>query len=134
MPFPFSSIKISNKKQKNKCSHRILSVYHSFFCFASYIFDFYCPIKKIAIEIDGSQHYTDEAIEYDKTRTNRLRKYGIEVIRFTNLDIKKHFIEVCDYIENILRDTSDKKNPQSPDGASPLVKGAKEPVSRHKWR
>lgn len=80
----------------------------------NYILDFYCPIKKIAIEIDGSQHYTDEAIEYDKNRTNRLRKYGIEVIRFTNLEIKKHFIEVCEYIENILKYAPDRKNPQSP--------------------
>ena len=32
----------------------------------NYIVDFYCPRKRIAIEIDGSQHYTEGGIMYDK--------------------------------------------------------------------
>ncbi len=30
------------------------------------ILDFYCPEKKIGIEIDESQYYTKEGIEYDR--------------------------------------------------------------------
>ena len=28
----------------------------------NYILDFYCPEKKIGIEIDGSQHYTEDGL------------------------------------------------------------------------
>ena len=33
-----------------------------------YIVDFYCASAKIAIELDGSQHYTDEGRVYDEER------------------------------------------------------------------
>ena len=33
-----------------------------------YIADFYCPKAKLVIEVDGGQHLTPEAIEYDKVR------------------------------------------------------------------
>jgi len=39
----------------------------------SYILDFYCGAAKLAVELDGSQHYESEAIEYDKTRTRSMR-------------------------------------------------------------
>ncbi len=32
----------------------------------NYIVDFYCASSKLVIELDGSQHYSDEALEYDK--------------------------------------------------------------------
>ena len=35
-----------------------------------YIVDFYCSEKKLVIEIDGDSHFTDEAIKYDKIRTD----------------------------------------------------------------
>ena len=38
----------------------------------SYILDFYCGAVKLTVELDGSQHYESEAIEYDKTRTRFL--------------------------------------------------------------
>ena len=75
----------------------------------NYILDFYCPEKKIGIEIDGSQHYTEKGIEYDKRRERILNLYKIKIIRFTNEKIRKHFIEVCEYIENILTNTENKK-------------------------
>ena len=34
-----------------------------------YVVDFYCPTKRLAIELDGDSHFTDEAIEYDRERT-----------------------------------------------------------------
>jgi len=52
-----------------------------------YIVDFYCPPKKLVIEIDGSQHFTKENKEYDKVRTEFLKGLNIKVIRFTNLEV-----------------------------------------------
>jgi len=50
----------------------------------NYIVDFYCPLEKLTVELDGGQHYTEEAENYDEQRTTFLNKLGIRVIRFTN--------------------------------------------------
>ena len=64
----------------------------------SYIVDFYCASAKLVIEIDGGQHYSQEALEYDQRRTEVIEKYGLKVIRFTNTDINKYFEGVCSKI------------------------------------
>ncbi|MBU3982046.1 MAG: DUF559 domain-containing protein, partial [Proteobacteria bacterium] len=38
----------------------------------SYILDFYCPFEKLAIELDGDTHFTDEAIAHDMKRTSMI--------------------------------------------------------------
>ena len=68
----------------------------------SYIVDFYCPKKKLVIELDGNQHYTIDGIEYDKIRTNVLEAYNLNVIRFTNSEIRYKFKEVCEYLDSKL--------------------------------
>ena len=60
-----------------------------------YILDFYCSKAKLAIEIDGGQHYIAQTREYDRKRTNDLNQQGIMVLRFTNHDIDVHFDTVC---------------------------------------
>ena len=47
-----------------------------------YILDFYCPEKKLAIEVDGGQHSEDNQMVYDQNRTAILEKDGIRVLRF----------------------------------------------------
>ena len=56
----------------------------------NYIVDFYAPSIKLAIEIDGSQHYEDSNIVSDNLRTEKLNSLGITVIRFSNADIDKN--------------------------------------------
>ena len=64
-----------------------------------YIVDFYCYKAKLAIEIDGAQHYSDGGKEYDEQRTEYLEKqFGVRVIRFTNLEIQQRFEGVCNKI------------------------------------
>lgn len=53
----------------------------------SYIVDFYCIEKKFAIEIDGSQHFEETAVLYDKQRTQFLEAQGCTMIRFPNNEI-----------------------------------------------
>ena len=67
--------------------------------FDDYIVDFYCPQAKLVIEIDGSQHFEEEAELYDKKRTEFLNSLGISVIRYTNKDIHTRFSEVCEDID-----------------------------------
>jgi very-short-patch-repair endonuclease len=52
-----------------------------------YIVDFLCPRAKLVVEVDGSQHLSDEAIEYDGTRDEYLNGLGLRVLRFTNSDV-----------------------------------------------
>jgi len=52
-----------------------------------YIVDFYCPEKKLVIEIDGPQHFTKENKEYDKIRSDYFEGLNIKVLRFTNLEV-----------------------------------------------
>ena len=64
-----------------------------------YIVDFFCKECSLAIELDGSQHYEDEAIAYDHERTAYLNGLGITVLRFTNNDVNSNFGEVCRAID-----------------------------------
>lgn len=68
-----------------------------------FIADFYCPLAKLVIELDGSQHYSDYGKTYDQWRSGIIEKNGILVLRFSNLDIRKHFDGVCWMIDDITR-------------------------------
>ena len=54
---------------------------------APYILDFYCHEIGLVIELDGSQHGTDDAIEYDVERTKFLEAVGLTVVRYWNHDV-----------------------------------------------
>jgi len=60
-----------------------------------YILDFYCAEAKIAIELDGSQHYEPDGKAKDKERDAYLNNRGIKVIRYTNIEINRNFDGVC---------------------------------------
>ena len=66
----------------------------------NYIVDFYCYKAKLVIELDGSQHYDPQKEIYDRKRTADLNKHGIQVLRFTNLDIRRNFYNVCQTIHD----------------------------------
>ena len=70
--------------------------------FGNYILDFYCAEAKVAIELDGSQHYEQEAKRKDAERDNFLLEQGITVLRYTNLEINSNFDGVCIDILNYL--------------------------------
>jgi len=67
-----------------------------------YILDFYCPSEKLAIELDGAPHFTEEGRKRDEVRTRYINSLNISVIRFENVrvfedpegvleEIKKYF-------------------------------------------
>ncbi|HDL65301.1 MAG TPA: endonuclease domain-containing protein [Proteobacteria bacterium] len=49
-----------------------------------YIVDFYCPEKRLVIELDGGGHAEDEQKQSDKKRDEWLKQKGISVFRFWN--------------------------------------------------
>ena len=64
-----------------------------------YILDFYCPKVRLAVELDGSQHYEEGQKQYDEKRTEKLKKLGIFVLRFTNKEVDVNFRGVCARID-----------------------------------
>ncbi|HTF98966.1 MAG TPA: endonuclease domain-containing protein [Nitrospirota bacterium] len=76
-----------------------------------FILDFYSPEYKLAIESDGGQHYSDEELTKDRTRSRALGTYGIRILRFSNRDILMNIEGVC---EIILRTVAQPAKPPSP--------------------
>lgn len=67
----------------------------------NFILDFYCPKKKLAIELDGSQHYKRKT--YDAYRSRKLAERGIRVLRFWNNEVLNSLQEVVERIVVELR-------------------------------
>ena len=61
-----------------------------------YIVDFYCPEKKLIVEIDGWRHKENET--YDNDRTTYLESLGLKILRFWNNEILLQFDAVMDQI------------------------------------
>ena len=70
----------------------------------NYVLDFYCPKAKLAVELDGSQHYEEKQHQYDAKRTEKLQRLGGMVLRFTNREIDKQFEAVCSYIDMLVKE------------------------------
>ena len=89
----------NSTEQENVLWYRLLRKHQLSFTrqkpVGNYIVDFLCPSKKLVIEIDGSQHYTDEGMEYDRLRTAYLEGLGLCVLRFSNKEIDNSFDSVC---------------------------------------
>ena len=66
----------------------------------NYIVDFYIAQEKLAIELDGSQHYEDKGKEQDAVRDAYLSSLGVQVLRYSNLDVMRNFQGVCEDILN----------------------------------
>ena len=69
----------------------------------NYIVDFYCSDARLVVELDGSQHYTPEGVQYDAARTEKIEGHDLYVLRFSNYDVDKYFIGVCDTIDATVR-------------------------------
>src|SRR5690606_41431320 len=60
-----------------------------------FIVDFYCPEKRLIVEVDGGQH----TAESDRARTERLEALGYKVIRFWNNDVLGNTLAVLETIK-----------------------------------
>ena len=70
-----------------------------------YIADFYCPLLKVVIEVDGGQHYSEQGMKDDGLREKFLKGAGIKVIRFSNLDVLKNMAGVFECLQKELPPT-----------------------------
>ncbi|MDE2273927.1 MAG: endonuclease domain-containing protein [Gammaproteobacteria bacterium] len=52
-----------------------------------YVVDFYAPKVQLIVEVDGSQHLTQDGVVSDDERDEFLRRQGLHVMRFDNLQV-----------------------------------------------
>ena len=70
-----------------------------------YIADFYCSEAKLIIELDGSQHFSEEGLLKDAIRTTVLENRGLTVMRVPNNEVFRNFSGVCEYIDTFVRES-----------------------------
>lgn len=68
----------------------------------SFVVDFYAPKYKLAIELDGSVHNSNDSKEYDEMRTKTLENMDIILIRFWNSEVENNLQEVIYKIKEII--------------------------------
>ncbi len=66
-----------------------------------YIVDFYCHEIGLVIELDGSQHGMEDAIEYDAERTKFLEALDLTVVRYWNPDVLGRMDVVLEDLWNV---------------------------------
>lgn len=64
----------------------------------SYVVDFFCPAKRLIIELDGGHHNEDEQAKLDAERQRWLENEGYRVIRFWNSEISSNLHAVLERI------------------------------------
>jgi very-short-patch-repair endonuclease len=80
-----------------------------------YIVDFYCPVARLVVEVDGAQHCGAREADKDQMRTAFLETLGLTVIRFDNRQVLTQLEDVVAEVYRVIAD----KIPPSP----PFAKG-----------
>ncbi|NMB48023.1 endonuclease domain-containing protein [Candidatus Kuenenbacteria bacterium] len=74
------------------------------FGLGQYIVDFYCPEKRLVLELDGGQHNENKNELYDRKRTEYFYGLNIKVLRIWNNDINENISgtieEIKYYLDN----------------------------------
>ncbi len=83
-----------------------------------YILDFYSSQYRLGIEADGGQHYEDKGRKRDELRTRELSKSGVQILRFSDVDILNNREGVYKMIQEAIE-----KKRSRPPHLNPLPKG-----------
>lgn len=68
-----------------------------------FVLDFYCSELKLAIEIDGYSHDSEEAKKYDAERQKIIEGYGVRFLRIRDEEIHEHIEKELDRITAEIR-------------------------------
>ncbi|MGC4044955.1 MAG: endonuclease domain-containing protein [Armatimonas sp.] len=63
-----------------------------------FVFDFWCPEQRLAIELDGGYHEESEQAAKDTDCDQEIRKFGVQLLRFTNEEVLTNLNAVLDKI------------------------------------
>jgi very-short-patch-repair endonuclease len=84
-----------------------------------YIVNFFAPIAKLVVEVDGSQHMVGDHVQKDRIRSGYLASLGLKVLRFNSREVLKESDAVVEAIYRMIKDKLDAEIPPGP----PLKKG-----------
>jgi len=79
------------------------------FSVQTYVVDFYCAPARLAIEIDGDSHFQKGSPARDDARQAAIESFGIDFLRFRNVEVFEHLEVVLGAIERKLLDLRAKK-------------------------
>lgn len=82
--------------QKSQLEGRKFRRQHSV---GKYVLDYYCPQEKLAVELDGNEHFTVSGSEKDRIRDEYLNGLNIKVLRFENKEVFENLDGVLDEIK-----------------------------------
>jgi very-short-patch-repair endonuclease len=83
----------------------------------TYVVDFYCAELRLAIEVDGDSHFQGGAQAKDKGRESFIKSFGIDFLRFRNVEVFEQLDDVLNAIARRLQ-----QHPK-PSLKSPRVQG-----------
>jgi very-short-patch-repair endonuclease len=86
----------------------------------AYVVDFFCPDKKLIVELDGGQH--QERVAYDEVRDAWLKSEGYTVLRYWNNEVMANLEGVLEDIGRVAGVFAEAS--PSPQPLSPLGRGA----------
>ena len=76
-----------------------------------YIVDFFCPEKRLVVEVDGDTHATETQQTKNHTREEYLRSLGLQVVRYTNDEVLNNLDGIFEDVSQRLSKESTSPNP-----------------------
>ena len=68
----------------------------------NYVADFVCHAARLVIELDGGQHFSDQAERADSRRSAVIEAKGFRVLRFSNHDVMTNRTGVLETIASVI--------------------------------
>ncbi|MCL6699736.1 endonuclease domain-containing protein [Sphingomonas sp. NSE70-1] len=75
-----------------------------------FVADFYCPVAKLVIEIDGQVHDFEERALLDEERSEHLERLGLRVTRIAAADV---FADATSVADSLIRMCADLIGPST---------------------
>lgn len=70
-----------------------------------YVVDFYCPQLRLAIEIDGSNHFVGNRPEYDRRRDEFMANLDMTIVRIPSLEVCNDPDQVIEWLGELIGTT-----------------------------
>lgn len=71
-----------------------------------WIVDFWCPAKRLVVEVDGASHKTPEGSRKDAHRDSVMRGLGLRVLRVDNEEIDQDLGRVISKIQSAIQEST----------------------------
>ena len=98
---------LKNKKMMGYDFHRQKAI-------DNFIVDFFCNKLRLAIELDGYTHTSEEIANKDTIKQKGLKDLGIKVLKFCDEDVMKNIDGVLSVIRLFITDFEEKQKIHTP--------------------